>query len=124
MGADFSAELSIYDLVVYSDFDSLFAAGLIDENGCSSDWNKDVKKWDYFEDERHIELHMLDGTVFSDEVFSGKNSTHFVRSMSNCCRDVEKGRCMLVLSFSVPIDVDQIDYIVLNDNRFDFASAE
>lgn len=119
MGADFGVELSAYDLVIYSDFDSLFAAGLVNEDGFSSEWNiEGVKKWDYF-DERHLELHMLDGTVFTEEVFGFDNSSHLVTSMSGY-RDVEARKLAIVWSFDVPVDVDQIEYIIINDSRFDF----
>lgn len=126
MNAEFGVELSAYDMVIYSDIDSLFAAGLVDSEGLGIGddpfgFGMDEKPWTDF-NEGGLELHMLDGTVFTEHPFANGGS-HLITSKSGF-RDVEKGRIAEVWSWEVPIDIAQIDYIVLNGNRFDFASAE
>lgn len=127
MNAEFGVELSAYEIVIYSDIDSLFAAGLVDSEGFGikndypASFGTDEKPWtDFYEG--GLELHMLDGTVFTDHPLAYDGS-HLITSMSGF-RDVEKGRIAMVWSWEVPIDVAQIDYIVLDGNRFDFDAAE
>lgn len=121
-GIDYRAELSPYELVIYSDFDSLIAAGLDPEDPIEG-WNEVQERFECFT-EGVTRLHMLDGTVFSENQFSFSR-THLVTSKS-VFRDEEERICAAVLSFDVPLDISQIDYIIIGDNitgdvRFDFA---
>lgn len=113
-GTDYSVELSAYELRFCSDYEpSKVAADLEDEEKMKS-------MRDYFYS-GVVELHMLDGTVFTED-HSSLSATHLVTSKSSFINR-DKGVSGISLSFDVPIDIAQIDYITINDARFDFAST-
>lgn len=119
MDSDSTAELSPYELIVYTDIEQLAAAGY-NVTGRLEDEGKEV--FDFYH-KATLEIYMLDGTVFTEHLFTNDVGTsHIVGSMSGF-RDDENGRDARVISFDVPLDVAKVDYITINDARFDFAST-
>ncbi len=117
MDADFSMELSPYDLSVYSSFDSLAAAGF------EVDDNEGVKKTteklhEYFWREAVVEYHMLDGTSFTEDF---PMFTHNLVSGGKITFRTDERVGGAIYTFEVPLDITQVDYITINDVRFDFA---
>lgn len=117
MDAESTAELSPYELIIYSDAEQLYAAGYNSSVG----WGDERKNhYDYYF-KAPLEVHMLDGTAYTEHLFTNEfETTHMVVNMSGF-KDKENGRDATVLSFEVPLDIAQIDYITINDARFDFA---
>lgn len=117
MDSDSTVELSPYELIVYTDTEQLAAAGYDVTGG----WGGEGKRVHDYYFYAPLEIHMLDGTVFTDHIFTNEFGTsHIVGNMSGF-RDKENGRDAIVLSFEVPLDVAKVDYITINDVRFDFA---
>lgn len=117
MGAESTAELSAYELIIYSDAEQLSAAGYDSSMG----WGGEGKNTAEYYLKSVLEFHMLDGTVFTEHLFTNEFETsHIVGNMSGF-KDKENGLDAKVLSFEVPIDTAQIDYIMVGDARFDFA---
>ena len=117
MGAESTAELSAYELIIYSDAEQLSTAGYDSSMG----WGGEGKNTAEYYLKSVLEFHMLDGTVFTEHLFTNEFETsHIVGNMSGF-KDKENGLDAKVLSFEVPIDTAQIDYIMVGDARFDFA---
>lgn len=115
MGLDFSAEISPYELIVWTDIDSLASAGYDreTEEGLKA-YNDLMTKLD----ESNIKLHMLDGTEVKHDLF---NYDYLIMRSISGCSDLERNITGPVFFFTVPIDITQIDYIMVDDARFDFA---
>lgn len=103
----FTIELSPYDMDLRTSIDNLTAAG-IDE----MDQESVSKMSDYFLKELVIEFHMLDGSSFYED---------FTKFTHNIINGGGAGATGATFDFWVPIDITQIDYITINDARFDFA---
>lgn len=116
MDADFTVELSPYELCVYSDSDNLIAAGhdLKDMNK----WNATVS--DYFMKDCNIEFHLLDGTSFTEGIAVRDRYTCLITHGSIVANESISGA---EYSFEVPLDISQVDYIIIKDVRFDFAAS-
>lgn len=112
-GIEYSAELSPYELIVCADRDVFIAAGYDFES------TEGINEYTELSMKVHgcrIELHMLDGTVAEHDVMSQK---YLMRSHSGFMNFNNKAGCTFF--FAVPIDTAQIDYITVDDARFDFA---
>ncbi len=115
IGADYSVELSPYELVLCTSMDSLIAAGydLESEEGIYEFDKVDMELFNSI-----VELHMLDGTEVRYDPMS--YDFHLYRSGSGF-RDYESRQFGRIFFLNVPIDTTQIDYIMVDDARFDFA---
>ena len=61
---------------------------------------------------------MLDGTEVKHDLF---NYDYLIMRSISGCSDLERNITGPVFFFTVPIDITQIDYIMVDDARFDFA---
>ncbi len=115
IGADYSVELSPYELVLCTSMDSLIAAGydLESEEGIYEFDKVDMELFNSI-----VELHMLDGTEVRYDPMS--YDFHLYRSGSGF-RDYESRQFGRIFFLNVPIDTTQIDYIMVDDAHFDFA---
>lgn len=108
MGVDgFTIELSPYDMDLRTSIDNLTAAGID-----ATDEESVLKMSDYFWKELVIEFHMLDGSSFYED---------FTKFTHNIINGGVGGANGATYGFWVPLDIAQIDYITINDARFDFA---
>lgn len=108
MGVDgFTIELSPYDMDLRTSIDNLTAAGID-----ATDEESSMKLSDYFWKELVIEFHMLDGSSFYED---------FTKFTHNIINGGVGGANGATYGFWVPLDIAQIDYITINDARFDFA---
>jgi len=108
MGVDgFTIELSPYDMDLRTSIDNLTAAGID-----ATDKKSILKMYDYLWKEIVIEFHMLDGSSFYED---------FTKFTSNIIDGGGSGANGATYCFCVPLDITQIDYITINDARFDFA---
>lgn len=108
MGVDgFTIELSPYDMDLRTSIDNLTAAGID-----ATDEESFLKMSDYFWKELVIEFHMLDGSSFYED---------FTKFTHNIINGGVGGANGATYGFWVPLDIAQIDYITINDARFDFA---
>lgn len=123
MGIEHTAELSPYELLIWCNEDDLVANGLLDENGYWTNGELVEEYNDVFRSiNTVIELHMTDGTVFTDHILTNEfGIAHIVGTMSGR-RHTDIGICADYYGFEVPLDISQIDYIIFSGNRFDFAS--
>lgn len=114
MGVDgFTIELSPYDMDLRSSFDNFTAAGIDVTEEASS-----MKLSDYLWKEMYIEFHMLDGSSFCEDF---TKFTHNIINGGGSGANIYTKQAGATYSFRVPLDIAQIDYITINDARFDFA---
>lgn len=108
MGVDgFTIELSPYDMDLRTSIDNLTAAGID-----ATDHESSMKMYNYLFREAYIEFHMLDGSSFYEDL------SKFTNKIIN---GGGAGATGATYGFWVPIDITQIDYITVDDVRFDFA---
>lgn len=124
MGIEHTAELSAYEFLIWYNDEDLIANGIKDENGyCGSD--ERVRQYNdafNFSMGAELEYHMTDGTVFIEHLFTNEfGASHLIGSMGGA-KDADTGASAVIYTFEVPLDISQIDYIVMNGYRFDFAA--
>lgn len=114
MGVDgFTIELSPYDMDLRTSFDNFTAAGIDVTEEASS-----RKMSDYLWGELYIEFHMLDGSSFYEDF---TKFTHNIINGGGSGANIYTKQAGATYGFWVPLDVSKIDYITINDVRFDFA---
>lgn len=107
-----------------TDLDDDLLSGAMAKNGY---WGSDERLRQYndafnFSMGAELEFHMTDGTVFIEHLFTNEfGASHLIGSMGGT-KDADIGASAVIYTFEVPLDISQIDYIVMNGYRFDFAA--
>ncbi len=115
-GNEYAVKVSPYELILYSEYDS----SVDDSYDNYEVFEKTARELLDF-CKTTIEFHMLDGKVYIDPAFSLKRTDFRIIGSMHGFVFRDENVFGQEFSFELPLDTTQIDYIMINDARFDFA---